>query len=153
MPEVCLATADEQTAGRGRHGRAWLAPLGAALLASVGFRPNWIAPERAWRVAATVALAMADAAEDAAGLRLGTVRLKWPNDLVVEASGPNAPLADAPDAATALARLAGPVELRKLAGVLGETDGLGTRDPRMVVGIGINVDWAAADFPTDMAAR
>jgi BirA family biotin operon repressor/biotin-[acetyl-CoA-carboxylase] ligase len=39
----------------------------------------------------------------------------------------------------------------KLGGVLGETDGLGTPDPRLVVGMGINVDWAAADFPADIA--
>ena len=31
-PEVCLAVADEQTAGRGRDGRTWTAPPGAGLL-------------------------------------------------------------------------------------------------------------------------
>ena len=40
---------------------------------------------------------------------------------------------------------------RKLAGVLGETDGLGTDDPRAVVGIGINADWAPDDFPPELA--
>ena len=64
---------------------------------------------------------MADAAEEVAGLAPGTIRLKWPNDLVVEGDG----------------------GVRKLAGVLGETDGLGTDDPRAVVGIGINADWRA----------
>ena len=39
-PEVCLAVADEQTAGRGRNGRTWLAPPGAGLLCSIGFRPT-----------------------------------------------------------------------------------------------------------------
>ena len=39
----------------------------------------------------------------------------------------------------------------KLGGVLGETDGLGSDDPRVVVGIGINGDWAAADFPPELA--
>ena len=43
--------------------------------------------------------------------------------------------------------------VRKLAGVLGETDGLGTADPRVVIGIGINADWAADDFPPELAAR
>ena len=62
-PEVCLAVADEQTAGRGREGRAWAAPAGAGLLLSVGFRPDWLAPEHVWRLAAIVALAMADASE------------------------------------------------------------------------------------------
>ncbi len=62
-PEVCLAVADEQTAGRGREGRTWVAPAGGALLLSLGFRPTWLAPERVWRLAATASLAMAEAAE------------------------------------------------------------------------------------------
>jgi BirA family biotin operon repressor/biotin-[acetyl-CoA-carboxylase] ligase len=130
-PEVCLAVADEQTAGRGRAGRTWSAPPNRALLLSLGFRPAWLAPEHAWRLAAIVSLAMADAAEEAAGLKDRLVRLKWPNDLVVETS-------------------AGSV--LKLAGVLGETDGLGSGDPHAIVGIGVNADWPAAEFPPDLAA-
>jgi len=140
-PEVCLAIADEQTAGRGREGRTWTAPVGAALLLSLGFRPTWLPPERVWRLAATVSLAMADAAEEVAGLADGAIRLKWPNDLVAETIGAAIPMA--PQA---------PTEVRKLAGVLGETDGLGTPDPRVVIGIGLNTDWAAADFPPELAA-
>ena len=109
-----------------------MAPRDAALLLSLGFRPAWLAPDAAWRLAAIISLAMADAAEATAGLAPGTIRLKWPNDLVVE--GP------------------GGAGVRKLAGVLGETDGLGGPDPRVVVGIGINTDWAAADFPPELAA-
>ena len=45
-PEVCLAVADEQTAGRGREGRTWVAPAGGALLLSLGFRPTWLAPDQ-----------------------------------------------------------------------------------------------------------
>ena len=133
-PEVCLAIADEQSAGRGRAGRRWEAPPGAALLLSLGFRPSWLAPEHVWRLAATAMLAMADAAEEIAGLPERTIGLKWPNDLVVMHE----------DAAT------GTVEVRKVAGVLGETEGLGTDDPRVVVGIGLNADWATADFPPDL---
>lgn len=132
-PEVCLATADEQTAGRGREGRSWVAPAGGAVLASLGFRPTWLAPDRAWRLAAVVSMAMARAAEEAASLPAGTVRLKWPNDLVAAGGGDT-------------------TSLRKLAGVLGETDGLGTEDPRVVVGIGLNGDWPAAEFPRDLAS-
>lgn len=150
-PEVCLAVAGEQTAGRGRHGRTWQAPPGAALLASVGFLPAWLAPDRAWRLSAIVALAMCDAAEDAAGLPVGSIRLKWPNDLVVETAGPRALLIGVRDAGEAAARLGAPLALRKLAGVLGESDGLGTANPRVVVGIGINADWAAAGFPPELA--
>jgi BirA family biotin operon repressor/biotin-[acetyl-CoA-carboxylase] ligase len=129
-PEVCLATTDEQAAGRGRAGRTWSAPPGAALLLSLGFRPAWLEPDRVWRLAAVVSLAMADAAETVVGLPAGTLQLKWPNDLVIETDA------------------AGP---RKVAGVLGETEGLGTPDPRAVIGLGINVDWPAAAFPPGLA--
>jgi BirA family biotin operon repressor/biotin-[acetyl-CoA-carboxylase] ligase len=150
-PEVCLATAGEQTAGRGRNGRTWTAPPGAALLLSLGFRPTWLEPDRAWRLAAIVSLAMADAAEGVAGLPDRTIGLKWPNDLVVEVGGPWAPLRGELTPERARALRAGPVDVRKLGGVLGETDGLGTADPRAVVGIGVNADWPAAAFPLELA--
>jgi BirA family biotin operon repressor/biotin-[acetyl-CoA-carboxylase] ligase len=150
--EVCVAVADEQTSGRGRSGRTWSAPSGAALLLSCGFRPSWLAPDRVWRLAAAVSLAMCDAAEEIAGLPEGAIRLKWPNDLVIEAAGPHAVLTGIDTAAEAAARLTAPPELRKVAGVLGESDGLGTDDPRVVVGIGVNADWPAADFPPELAS-
>ena len=134
-PEVCLLVADEQTAGRGREGRVWVAPPDAALLVSLGFRPTWLAPTQVWRLAAVASLAMAAAAETTVGLAAGTVRLKWPNDLVV-----------------AIGDGSGPGGVRKIGGVLGQTTGLGTTDPRAVIGLGVNVDWAATDFPVDIAA-
>ena len=157
-PEVCLAVADEQTAGRGRAGRTWTAPPGAALLLSIGFRPAWLAPGHAWRLAAVVSLAMADTAEDVAGLRTGAVRLKWPNDLVIEADAPEGGGAGrGTGLGTGLGAAAKPVTgpgggpIRKLGGVLGEADGLGTDDPRVVVGVGLNAGWARDDFPAAIA--
>src|SRR5947207_2087542 len=38
--EGIVAVADEQTAGRGRLGRTWVAPAGSALLVSVLLRPH-----------------------------------------------------------------------------------------------------------------
>ncbi|MFO1540645.1 MAG: biotin--[acetyl-CoA-carboxylase] ligase [Chloroflexota bacterium] len=129
-PEVCVAVADAQSAGRGRLGRTWTAPPGAALLVSAGFRPVALAPQHAWRVAATAALAMLDAAEEVAGLRDASLALKWPNDIV----------ADGPDG-----------RLLKVAGVLGESvigaDGLAS----VIVGIGVNAGWRPEDFPSDLA--
>ena len=130
-PEVCVAIADVQTAGRGRGNRTWSAPSGAALLASIGFRPTWLEPEHAWRLAAIVTLTMAEACEIAAGLRAGTVQPKWPNDLVAIDSRSG--------------------EVRKLSGVLGETDGLGTKGATAVIGIGVNADWKPEDFPPELA--
>jgi BirA family transcriptional regulator, biotin operon repressor / biotin---[acetyl-CoA-carboxylase] ligase len=130
-PEVCLAVADEQTAGRGRLGRSWLAPSGAALPLSLGFRPTYVEADRLWRLSAVVALAMADAAEEVAGLPIGTLKLKWPNDIVVDAE-----------------RVGRGIE--KLAGVLGESEAAGGRDVEAVVGIGINVDWPRETFPAEL---
>jgi len=128
-PEVCLAVADEQTAGRGRDGRTWTAPSRAAVLLSLGFRPTWLPVDRTWRLAACVSLAMAESAEAIADVPSGTIRLKWPNDLVIESRS----------------------AMRKLGGILGESDGLGTADARVVIGIGVNGDWPAATFPADLA--
>jgi BirA family biotin operon repressor/biotin-[acetyl-CoA-carboxylase] ligase len=130
-PEVCAAVADVQSAGRGRNGRSWAAPPGAGVLVSIGFRPTWLDVSHAWRLGAIVSLAMAEAAEIAAALRTGTIRLKWPNDLV------------------AIDRGSGSV--RKLAGMLGETDALGSAGARAVIGVGINVDWPRERFPPELA--
>jgi BirA family biotin operon repressor/biotin-[acetyl-CoA-carboxylase] ligase len=129
-PEVAVAVADEQTAGRGRLGRNWSAPRGAALLASAGFRPLGLHPRHVWRLAATVSLAMLDAAEDVAGLRDGVLGLKWPNDIVA-------------DGADGL--------LRKVAGVLGEASLDDDRVDTVIVGIGVNSDWPLELFPADLA--
>ncbi|MFN8518977.1 MAG: biotin--[acetyl-CoA-carboxylase] ligase [Chloroflexota bacterium] len=130
VSEVAIAVADEQTAGRGRLGRSWAAPSGAALLVSAGFRPVDLPARHAWRLADTVSLAMLYAAEDVAGLRDGTLGLKWPNDIV----------ADGPDGL-----------LRKVAGVLGEASLDDDRVETAVVGIGVNADWPLELFPADLA--
>ena len=130
-PEVAVAVADLQTAGRGRLDRRWTAPSGAALLCSIGLRPAALAARHAWRLGATVSLAMLDAAEDVAGLRDGRLSLKWPNDLVAIMDDGG---------------------LRKVAGVLGESV-LGADGDVLsaVIGIGVNADWAATDFPPALA--
>jgi len=129
-PEVCLAVADEQTAGRGRAGRSWLSKPDFALTMTLGFRPGYLPADRLWRLPAIVALAVADAAEEVAGLPIGLLRLKWPNDIaVVTDSG-----------------------VRKLAGILSETEDAGTAAVRAVVGIGVNTDWPRVDFPDELAA-
>jgi BirA family biotin operon repressor/biotin-[acetyl-CoA-carboxylase] ligase len=69
-PHGTLITAAEQTAGRGRQGRSWLAEAGAAVLMSVVLRP----PPEALPLAAAVAVAEAVPAETA---------IKWPNDVLV----------------------------------------------------------------------
>ena len=70
LPVGSVVVADHQTAGRGRLERSWEAPPGSALLASFVLRPR-----------ALLSLAAGVAAAEACG---PDVRLKWPNDLMLE---------------------------------------------------------------------
>jgi BirA family biotin operon repressor/biotin-[acetyl-CoA-carboxylase] ligase len=67
---------EEQTAGRGRRGRAWISPPGHNLMLSVAIRPR-IGAADAWQLALAAALAGRSACA-----ALAPVMLKWPNDLV-----------------------------------------------------------------------
>lgn len=69
-----LVTAGEQTRGRGRSGAKWL-DADRSLAASVAFEPGW-APGTEPRLALVAGLAITDLLPD-------SVRLAWPNDLVV----------------------------------------------------------------------
>jgi BirA family transcriptional regulator, biotin operon repressor / biotin---[acetyl-CoA-carboxylase] ligase len=71
VPHGAVVTASLQTAGRGRHGRAWSAPAGSSLLLSLVLRTfDALLPLRA-------GLAVADVAGPHA-------RVKWPNDVWLE---------------------------------------------------------------------
>ena len=139
-PAPLLVRAETQHAGRGRRGRTWLDAPGTSLLLSLGLRaaadsPLPADPARAWRVGATLALAAADAIEDAAGMRLGTVALKWPNDLV-------------------LRNVEGGVtrSFRKVGGLLAEGADLGTPAATLVVGLGVNVRGDPSRLDPELAA-
>lgn len=76
-PEGLVVTADEQTAGRGRFGRVWVAPPAANLSVSILLRPSL---EVMRRLGIVAPLAVADAVREVSGL---DVRFKWPNDVRV----------------------------------------------------------------------
>ncbi len=118
-----VVTADEQTAGRGRQGRAWTAPPGKALLYSAIVRPL---DERHLMLPLAVPLAVCDAAEElVAELSDGDANLrcavKWPNDVWLDE--------------------------RKLAGVLIEAR---PQDGWAVIGVGLNLTIAPGEFPPDL---
>lgn len=76
-PHGTLVTAEAQTAGHGRQGRAWVTPAGRALACSLVLRePPRLLPMLA-------ALAVADVAEqfDRAGR---AAQIKWPNDVLLD---------------------------------------------------------------------
>jgi BirA family biotin operon repressor/biotin-[acetyl-CoA-carboxylase] ligase len=75
-----LVFAEWQTAGRGRRGRAWLAPFGSGLTFSIG----WTFAEMPSELAA-LSLAMGVCVVQALReLGASQVGLKWPNDIVHE---------------------------------------------------------------------
>jgi BirA family biotin operon repressor/biotin-[acetyl-CoA-carboxylase] ligase len=120
-PDGTVVVADVQTAGRGRLGRRWLAPVGSALLFSILFRPE-LQPSQAQRIAMICSLAALEAVYDVSGV---AAQVKWPNDLVVAG--------------------------RKLGGMLTELgltpDG---RLSHVVVGMGLNVNLDPAALPEVM---
>jgi BirA family biotin operon repressor/biotin-[acetyl-CoA-carboxylase] ligase len=73
-PHGTLVTAAEQSAGRGRQGRAWATPAGSSVLMSLILR----GPSRLLSLAAGVAVA-----ETAVTFGAVNVSIKWPNDVWV----------------------------------------------------------------------
>jgi BirA family biotin operon repressor/biotin-[acetyl-CoA-carboxylase] ligase len=75
-PHGTLVTAVEQSAGRGRSDRTWVAPPGSSVLMSVVIRGLG---ERASLLPLTAAVALCDVLEP----WLADVAIKWPNDVWV----------------------------------------------------------------------
>ena len=126
-----LLVAEQQTAGRGRQGKAWQSATGpAALGASLTFSLALpLAPADWSGLSLAVGLALADALDPPAAGQPPRLGLKWPNDLILLDDGGRAPHIG-----------------RKLGGILIETVQLGTRR-LAVLGIGLNIQ----PLPTDPA--
>jgi BirA family biotin operon repressor/biotin-[acetyl-CoA-carboxylase] ligase len=119
-PEGAVVVADEQTAGRGREGRAWVCPRGAGLLASAIVRPQY-PPSAIGGLALVAGIAAARAIQHAAGVAVG---LKWPNDIIAAGC--------------------------KVGGILVESECRGPRVSWAVIGIGLNVNGTREDFPSHL---
>ncbi len=123
-PHGTLVTASEQSAGRGRHGRRWLAPAGQALLLSLVLRAEKSPIEGLLALRAGLAVA------DVAGSRAG---VKWPNDVLLDGRKVAGVLVEAfPQRGwavlgiglnVAVDRAALPAEVAARAGTLGRTAG------------------------------
>ncbi|MFO0724545.1 MAG: biotin--[acetyl-CoA-carboxylase] ligase [Myxococcota bacterium] len=124
-PHGTAILAREQTGGRGRRGRSWSSPPNAGLYVSFVLRPRLpLASAPLLTIAA--GLAMVEAAEV---LGAGhAVRLKWPNDLLVEG---------------------GPLHRHKLGGVLVDLSASGGAIEHAIVGIGLNLRRVA--WPPEVA--
>lgn len=123
-PDGSVVLADEQVAGRGRQGRGWGSGAGRGVWLTMIERPRDLAAVEV--LSLRIGLAVAEALQDVAP---STVRLKWPNDLMLDG--------------------------RKLAGVLVEARWRETRPEWVAIGIGVNVrppfGYEAASLPPDVS--
>ncbi|RSZ61807.1 biotin--[acetyl-CoA-carboxylase] ligase [Corynebacterium hylobatis] len=122
-PAWSALMADHQSAGRGRLGRPWTTPAGSQAILSVLLRPTPAELDRLGTIPLATGLAVLDAVRAVAGVAAGP-ELKWPNDVLWDG--------------------------RKLCGILSEAAGF-PADPRIVVGLGINVSLTREQLPVPHA--
>jgi BirA family biotin operon repressor/biotin-[acetyl-CoA-carboxylase] ligase len=127
LPDGSVVVTLDQTAGRGRLDRSWVAPAGQTLAVSVLVRAELEPRDRGW-----LPLVAGAAVRDAVARALGTgqeqgqptggrVLVKWPNDVLVDG--------------------------RKVSGVLCQV----ASDGSVVVGVGVNTTIPLEALPTPTA--
>ncbi len=125
--------ADEQTAGRGQHGRIWLAAPGQSVLLSILVSPP---PELCRPAVLTAWAAVAVCTTIRASVGLPT-RIKWPNDVLLHDRKVCGILIE-----SVAGRRAGSASDRSRSTPVVCAPG----SPAFVVGIGLNVQQSAATF-------
>lgn len=111
--QVNVAVTDNQTAGRGRHGRTWQSPPGSGLCLSMAYSFA-VRPTDLPALTLAIGIGAIDALDSLAG---GNVSLKWPNDLVAMDG--------------------------KLGGILTEAQSRGGNEVTIITGVGLNIDLSS----------
>jgi BirA family transcriptional regulator, biotin operon repressor / biotin---[acetyl-CoA-carboxylase] ligase len=124
-PDLSVVATADQTAGRGRLGRVWVAPPGRTLAVSVLLRPAHAAPAVLGLAPILSGVAMAAVVRELVHPEDGDrpeVGMKWPNDVLIGG--------------------------RKVSGILGEVlaDGSGA-----VIGAGLNLTLSDDELPTPVS--
>ena len=114
LPAGAVCIAEQQSAGRGRRGRAWVSPFARNLYFSMLWRFDGGAAELEG-LSLAVGVCIAEALES---FGIAGVALKWPNDVLADN--------------------------KKLAGILLEMSGDPAGACHLVVGVGINVEMSLA---------
>lgn len=118
-PHLSVLTAEEQTGGSGRLGRAWSSPRCSSLSASVVLRPALPAEDLAW-ISLLAGVALTEVLREDCRI---TAHLKWPNDVHVQG--------------------------RKISGILSVLGGGGpAAGGALILGCGINVLLDEDELPT-----
>jgi BirA family transcriptional regulator, biotin operon repressor / biotin---[acetyl-CoA-carboxylase] ligase len=118
--EGVVVFAESQTKGRGRLGRKWASPAGKGLWFSLVLRPE-MRPQHTTQLTVAAATALARAIRSETGLK---PEIKWPNDILING--------------------------RKAAGILTELSAELDRVKYVIVGIGVDVNVNASDFPSEL---
>ena len=121
-PEFTCVTADEQSAGRGRRERVWHSAPGEGLYLSVLLRPE-IRTDQFPLLSLMAAVAVAETVFQQAVMLRFHLDIKWPNDVLVNG--------------------------HKLSGILIESTTVPHAPPRVIVGIGVNLNHQT--FPPELS--
>jgi BirA family biotin operon repressor/biotin-[acetyl-CoA-carboxylase] ligase len=120
VKEGVVVFAESQTKGRGRLGRKWNSPTHKGLWFSVLLRPD-LRPQEATQLTLASATALRRAIKTVTGLAVET---KWPNDLLIGG--------------------------KKVVGILTEMSAEVDRVRHVSLGIGVDVNQDAAEFPPEL---
>jgi len=120
VKEGAVVFAESQTKGRGRLGRKWISPRHSGLWFSLLLRPQ-LRPQEATRLTVASATALRRAIQSQTGLEAA---IKWPNDILIGG--------------------------KKTAGILTELSAELDRVRYVILGIGVNVNVDAGEFPADL---
>ena len=121
--QLQVAVTNNQTMGRGRHGRTWQSPPGSGLCLSLAYTFG-VQPTNLPVLTLAIGTGVIDALESTG---VSGVQLKWPNDLMVDEG--------------------------KLGGILTESRSQPSGETTVVTGVGINVNLGGySDLGLDMGA-
>jgi len=118
--EGAVVFAESQTKGRGRLGRKWVSPGRKGLWFSVLLRPA-MHPQEATQLTVMSATALRRAIRTVTGL---DPQIKWPNDILLNG--------------------------KKVAGILTELSAELDRVRHVIIGIGVNMNLTAEEFPPEL---
>jgi BirA family transcriptional regulator, biotin operon repressor / biotin---[acetyl-CoA-carboxylase] ligase len=121
--EWTVVVAESQSQGRGRLGRRWESPAFKNLYLSILLRPK-LSPAHAAQITLMAAVALADVVDSYIP---GQAAIKWPNDILIGT--------------------------RKLAGILTEVSCDAEQVHYVILGIGINLNFATDAMPEEIRRR
>lgn len=120
VKEGVVVFAESQTRGRGRMGRKWISPPRKGLWFSILLRPP-MRPTAVTQLTIAAATALFRAIRAQTGI---TPEIKWPNDILIGG--------------------------KKTAGILTELSAEPDKVKHVILGVGIDVNIAANEFPADL---